>query len=310
MHHAAGMGAGELAMPLSGVGAGVLTSPLRPLFSLMALLSSLILESLDPVESLLTSSGNAAALGGAFHDGKSNTTPVKLLILKPFFSHLRHLNFPVRSSALRFALIAPWLAFGPSFCRAVGPAKGPLSFGSLSMSPSFFLLGPGLPRAFGVAGLWPSMTVALLFVPGFGPFRFAAGGASEDGVLAPFMVAVESAGVSAGVGSTIWGAAGVSDGDELGFDSGESSAGWSWGKVESDARDSLSVMILDFAMGFVDIFDAEWMGDVVLRCCSYGLSRGGGWWWRWAIGRRLGRGGSCRGQLAQGLVQLRRVVGP
>lgn len=94
-------------MPLSGVGTGVPASPLSPLFSLMALLSSLILESLDPVESLLTSSGNEAILGGAFHVGKSKTTPVKLLILKPFFSHLRHLNLPVRSSARRFALMAP-----------------------------------------------------------------------------------------------------------------------------------------------------------------------------------------------------------
>lgn len=121
------------------------------------------------------------------------------------------------------------------------------------------------------------MTAALRFVPGFGPFRFADGGASEDGVLAPFMVAVESAGVSAGVGSTTWGAAGVSDGDELGFESDEGSGGCSWGKVESAARDSLSVMILDLAVGFVDIFVGGRMGDVVSRWGRDGFSSGEGW---------------------------------
>lgn len=62
---AAEIGAGELPIPLSGVGAGVPPSPLMPL-SLMALLSSFILESaLEPVESLLTSSRKLAPFGGA-----------------------------------------------------------------------------------------------------------------------------------------------------------------------------------------------------------------------------------------------------
>lgn len=96
-------------------GSGVDASPLRPLFSLTALLSSLTLVSLDPVESLLTSSENAELRLGAFQEGTFQTTPVKLRSLKPFFSHLRHLNLPVRSRARRPALIAPWLALGPSF---------------------------------------------------------------------------------------------------------------------------------------------------------------------------------------------------
>ena len=59
----AGIGAGELAMPFMGVWTEVL-SPLRPLFSLTALLSSFSFESLVPVVSLLTSSGKAAARPG------------------------------------------------------------------------------------------------------------------------------------------------------------------------------------------------------------------------------------------------------
>lgn len=257
------MGVGELAMPLRGVGTGVLPSPLSPLFSLMALLSSLSFESLEPVESLLTSSEKPAEREGAFHEGTCHKTPVNDLTLKPFFSHFRHLNFPVRSRARRFWLMAPMLAFGPSFWAGAELGKGPLLFGSLIMSPLrycqrvrslgydvgkgmmmernrghghgpspatrsllrdclecrfamlkqvllagvtyrfFFLLGPGLPRCFGSEPFVPSITAADRFEPGFGPLRFGPGGASDDGVLVPFMAAVESAGVSAGVGSTI-----------------------------------------------------------------------------------------------------------
>jgi len=64
---AAEMGAGELAMPLRGVGPGVQPSPPLGTLSLRALLSSFILESaLDPVESLLTSSRKVAVRGGAW----------------------------------------------------------------------------------------------------------------------------------------------------------------------------------------------------------------------------------------------------
>ena len=59
----AATGAGELAKPLSAVGTGVL-SPLSPLLSLIALLSSFSLESLVPVLSDLTSSGNAEVRPG------------------------------------------------------------------------------------------------------------------------------------------------------------------------------------------------------------------------------------------------------
>lgn len=115
-------------------GSGVATSPLRPLFSLTALLSSLTFVSLEPVESLLTSSAKAELRAGAFHEGTSHTTPVKLRSLKPFFSHLRTLNLPVRSRARRPALIAPWFALGPSFWMGVAPARGVLLLGSLTMS--------------------------------------------------------------------------------------------------------------------------------------------------------------------------------
>jgi hypothetical protein len=131
----AGTGAGELARPSIAIGTGVVPCPLSPLFSLTALLSSLTLGSLEPVESLLTSSEKVAERLGAFHEGTSHTTPVKLRNLKPFFSHLRHLNLPVRSRARRPALMAPWFALGPSFEAGVAAAKGLLVLGSLIMSP-------------------------------------------------------------------------------------------------------------------------------------------------------------------------------
>lgn len=65
--HAAEIGAGELAMPLRGVGTEVQPSAPLGTLSLMALLSSFILESaLEPVESLLTSSRKVAGRGGAW----------------------------------------------------------------------------------------------------------------------------------------------------------------------------------------------------------------------------------------------------
>jgi len=113
----------------------VLAFPLTfPLFSLTALLSSLILVSLEPVVSDLTSSLKTAERFGARQVGTAQLTPVKLRSWKPFFSHFRH-GFPVRSRARRPALMAPWLALGPSFWLGVGAVKGPLLFGSLIMSP-------------------------------------------------------------------------------------------------------------------------------------------------------------------------------
>ena len=133
-YEAAATGAGELAKPLSADGTGVPASPMAPLFSLMALLSSLILVSLEPVLSLLTSSEKTDDFLGARQLGTSQATPVKLRIWKPFFSHLRQ-GLPVRSRARRPALMAPMLALGPSFGAPAAAAKGPLWFGSLIMSP-------------------------------------------------------------------------------------------------------------------------------------------------------------------------------
>lgn len=52
-------------------------------------------------------------LGGATQRGISQTTPVKLFMVKPPLLHLRQ-GLPDLSRARRPALIAPWLALGPS----------------------------------------------------------------------------------------------------------------------------------------------------------------------------------------------------
>lgn len=91
---------------------------------------------------------------------------------------------------------------------------------------SLRFLGPGLPRGLGV--LAPSIAEAPRFVPAFGadPLRLlpGAGGASDDGVLAPFMAAGVSAGVSAAVESALMGA-GEASGVDAGFDAGDGCAG-------------------------------------------------------------------------------------
>jgi len=242
----------------------------RPLLSLTALLSSLILVSLDPVESLLTSSEKAAARCDAFHDGSSTTEPVKVRILKPVFCHLRTLNLPVRSRLRRLALIAPAFALGPSFCAGAGTANGVVELGSLIMSPSFcfLVLGPGLPRAFG-ALVAPS-TAAMPRFLGAGPFRLGpvAGGASDDGVLVPFIGVEASAGVSA-EGSMIWGAAGVL-GDEVGFGAGLAAAvAGSCGNASSAFDESLRTTVFVLIV-FADIFATEGIVDAMVAM------RGGG----------------------------------
>lgn len=83
-HDAAAMGAGELAMPSRSCGTGVLPFPFNPLFSLMALLSSLTLVSIDPVESLLTSSEKGVDRSGAVYLGTDHTTPVNDLNFNPY----------------------------------------------------------------------------------------------------------------------------------------------------------------------------------------------------------------------------------
>jgi hypothetical protein len=254
-------------MASSAGGAGV-----SPLLSLTALLSSLILVSLDPVESLLTSSEKAAPRDDAFQEGSSTTEPVKVRILKPVFCHFRALNLPVRSRLRRLALIAPAFALGPSFCAGVGAAKGVVELGSLIMSPSFcFLaLGPGLPRGLGV--LLPGVVVvpSTAEMPRFleaGVFRLApvVGGASDEGVLAPFMGVDCSAGVSAD-DSTIWGAAGV-PGDDVGLGGGLAAAG-SWGNARSALGDSLSTTVLDLLV-LVDIFAMGGSTTRRARCSAW-----------------------------------------
>lgn len=109
-----------------------------------------------------------------------------------------------------------------------------------------FFFGPGLPLGLGV----PSMAAALLFVPAltrgaafFLPFASVAGGANKP-LSTPLTGVAASAGVSAGVGSTMW--AGVLGDDESlsdDFDDG------SWGNLASapGARGSLTSRDLVFA---------------------------------------------------------------
>jgi len=92
----------------------------------------------------------------------------------------------------------PMLALGPSLLMGGGAAKGLLSLGSLSMSPSFLRFGPGLPRAgLGVVAEAASMTAEVRLEPGLGPFLDldlsapAAGVASVEGVVVPLMAAGE-----------------------------------------------------------------------------------------------------------------------
>ena len=127
---------------------------------------------------------------------------------------------------------------------------------------SFFFFGPGLPRLAFVAGLAPSMAAALLLALGLGPLRLAADAASDEGVLVPFMVAAASIGVSAGVGSAMCGA-GVSDGDEVGFDSRSGGVNDSWGNLSSTSRERVSATMNVLFLAFVDMFVAAQMGSVV-----------------------------------------------
>lgn len=103
--------------------AGMSASPPLWLFSLsMALLLLCALlspSSTGPLGFLSSPFVFKIVVFGARHNGSCHVTPVKLLTLKPLRSHLRH-GFPVRSSARKPALIAPWLALGPSLWVASG----------------------------------------------------------------------------------------------------------------------------------------------------------------------------------------------
>ena len=108
---------GELATWASGFDLwGVSIKPALLLFSLgTALLSLIFAVSLVPVVSLLTSPFSSTVVFlGERQVGTDQLMPVKLLSWNPFFSHLRQ-GFPDRSRARRPALMAPWLALGPSF---------------------------------------------------------------------------------------------------------------------------------------------------------------------------------------------------
>ncbi len=85
------------------------------------------------------------------------------------------------------------------------------------------------------------------------------GGASDDGVLAPFM----ATGVSAAGVSAIWGA-GEASGVEAGFDAGDGCAAASCGNCASALGDSLRTAVRVF-VGLMDIFANKLAGDVVPR---------------------------------------------
>ena len=114
------MGAGDEAWTL----ATLCTSPSAPLLLLLMLLLLLFGSWPFSLFSLLLLSADGGAessvlvssfLGGAVHRGTSQMTPVKLFNLNPPLAHLRQ-GLPDRSSARRPALMAPWLALGPSLC--------------------------------------------------------------------------------------------------------------------------------------------------------------------------------------------------
>lgn len=119
-HHDAemAMGAGEEALTLGAL----CTSASPPLLLLLPLLATwpsslfslpLLLSAAEgaPESSVVDSEG----LGGAVQRGISQTTPVKVLRVKPPLAHRRQ-GLPLRSRARRPALMAPWLALGPSLC--------------------------------------------------------------------------------------------------------------------------------------------------------------------------------------------------
>ncbi len=138
-------------------------------------------------------------------------------------------------------------------------------------------------------GLEPSIVAAFLLEPGLGPLRLATGGASDEGVLVPFMV-VESMGVSAGVGWLMFGA-GVSDGDEDGFDSWGAAGNDSWGNLDSASRDSLSVMVSAPFLAVVDMFVVGRRGKGVggRAAMDPTSGRAGSVWAKWRVRVRIAR---------------------
>lgn len=119
--------AGELAT-LDGKTAGLLSLPmLLLLFSLLWLF-----------EVAVSLSEPNARIVGVFHDDISQALPVKDLMRNPVFSHRLHC-LPVRSRARSPALIAPWLALGPSLWLAVVTPAAPFAALAAAVRPSGLL---------------------------------------------------------------------------------------------------------------------------------------------------------------------------
>ena len=123
------MGAGEPALPLSSTPLASSESPSAASFDEVACWSPLEFGVAASPDSSLAS----CSLFGAPQVGRLQTMPVKLLTVRPCLAHLRH-GLPERSRARKPALMAPWLALGPSLCAPVGadcvqglPGSSPLA---------------------------------------------------------------------------------------------------------------------------------------------------------------------------------------
>lgn len=131
------MGAGELAWTLGRLCIST-SAPEVLLFSLLpglpppfSLFSLLLLPSAEAGVEVGTpfsevDSSDGLGLGGAVHRLICQCTPVKVLSWKLPLVHLRQ-GLPLRSRARRPALIAPWLALGPSRCAAARGSMVPSS---------------------------------------------------------------------------------------------------------------------------------------------------------------------------------------
>jgi len=171
-------GAGEVAIL---AGRGVSSPSPELLFSLGIMLPSrLALLSLSPVSRApsLPSGSRSSFFGlGVRQMGTRQNIPVKLFSSNGFRCHFRQ-GAPVRSSARRPALMAPWFALGPSLCGAGMSLLWSAVPSSLSRG---FFFGPGFPLGFGkTSPIW----FRLLLLPGLGPGM-------------PFLRGVGAAGVEA-----------------------------------------------------------------------------------------------------------------
>lgn len=131
-----GIGAGELAWTLGRLCIST-SAPEVLLFSLLpglpapfSLFSLLLLPSAEAGVEVGTpfsdNSSDGLGLGGATHRLICHCTPVKVLSWKLPLVHLRQ-GLPLRSRARNPALIAPWLAFGPSRWAAARGSMVPSS---------------------------------------------------------------------------------------------------------------------------------------------------------------------------------------